>query len=395
MSSQKTVLVYRNELLPVSETFIKEQVLALRQWRPVLVGRQLLEQLPLDNLDVRIVGPQNSTLPTKLSWKFRRALGLIPTRAINELTAENPLLVHAHFGIDALDAWPIARALKLPMLVTFHGYDINIYREWWESGNAGLRMRFYPRRLLRLARNPHVRFVAVSEAIRRRAIEFGIPGEKIFVCYIGIDSTKFSPGPVPISKRPPCVLFVGRLVEKKGCSYLIEAMAEVQQTVQGARLIVVGDGPLRANLEQFAQANRVNVTFRGSLSSEDVKRELDAARLLCLPSITAHNGDAEGLPISILEAQASGTPVVTSARGGVGEAVKDGETGLVFAERDSRQLAAQLLKILTSDHLADRISVTSVAMIASCFNQRGQLTGQLESLYDEISRAHQRSATTK
>src|SRR6516162_7665029 len=115
MSSQKTVLVYRNELLPISETFIKEQALALRQWRPVLVGRRLLHQLPLEDLDVRIAGPERSTLATRLLWKCRRALGVVPSKVLKKLKAENPLLVHAHFGIDALDAWPIARALKLPM----------------------------------------------------------------------------------------------------------------------------------------------------------------------------------------------------------------------------------------------------------------------------------------
>jgi len=221
----KTVLVYRNDLLPLSEVFIKEQVMALRDWRPVLVGRRVLDQLPLDDLDIRIVDQQQSA--QTLIGKIRRAFGIVSTRTKRELEAENPQLVHAHFGTDALDAWPISRALDLPMLVTLHGYDINIRRQWWEEGNLGLRMRSYPRRLLQLAQQSRVTFTAVSHALRRRAIEFGIPPQKIQVNYIGIDVRKFRPAELPIAQRPPHVLFVGRLVEKKGCRYLIEAMSRL------------------------------------------------------------------------------------------------------------------------------------------------------------------------
>ena len=80
------------------------------------------------------------------------------------------------------------------MLVTLHGYDININRGWWEAGYGGPAMRNYPKRLLELASHPRVSFIAVSEAIRRRAISYGIPEEKITVRYIGVDTSKFRAG---------------------------------------------------------------------------------------------------------------------------------------------------------------------------------------------------------
>jgi glycosyltransferase involved in cell wall biosynthesis len=383
MSSQKTVLVYRNELLPISETFIKEQALALRQWRPVLVGRRLLHQLPLEDLDVRIAGPERSTLATRLLWKCRRALGVVPSKVLKKLKAENPLLVHAHFGIDALDAWPIARALKLPMLVTLHGYDINTHREWWEAGHGGVRMRFYPRRLLQLARRPQVSFIAVSEGLRQRAVEFGIPAEKIAVSYIGIDVAKFNVGKVPIVERSPRILFVGRLVEKKGCQYLIEAMSMVHKEVPSSQLIVVGDGPLRHHLERLAAKNGTRITFRGAQSSAEVKRELDASRVLCLPSITADNGDAEGFGLVLLEAQASGVPVVTSALGGATEGIREGVTGYSFAERDVEALARILSKLLTNDTILVQISKHGPSYVTAEF-ALARCTDRLESLYDAI-----------
>jgi glycosyltransferase involved in cell wall biosynthesis len=383
MQEKKTVLIYRNELLPLSETFIKEQILALREWRAVLVGRRLLNQLPLDNLDVRIVGPEHSTFPSRLLSEANRMLRIVPTHIRSALEAEQASLVHAHFGTDALDAWPLARTLNLPLLVTLHGYDINIRREWWEAGNAGTGMRRYPQRLLQLARLPDVGFIAVSEAIRRRAIEFGIPAEKIAVNYIGIDTGKFTPGTIPIEKRLPRVLFVGRLVEKKGCRYLIEAMSTVQKNVSGARVIVVGGGPLRQDLELFARGLSVDVEFHGAQTSAYVKRELDAARAFCLPSVTDENGDAEGFGLVLLEAQASGVPVVTSARGGATEGILDGVTGFSFAERDVRMLAERLTSLLKGDNILVQMAEQSSQYVSREFNLIN-CARRLEVLYNDF-----------
>lgn len=188
-------------------------------------------------------------------------------------------------------------------------------------------MRLYPHRLLQLAVEPRVRFVAVSDALRQRAIEYGIPSEKIEVSYIGIDSTRFRPGQVPICQRDLQVLFVGRLVEKKGCRVLIEAMARVRQQLPQAKLTVIGDGVLRGELEVQAAKQGAPVTFLGARSTDDVKAEINKSRVLCLPSITASSGDAEGFGIVLLEAQASGVPVVTSALGGATEGILEGATG--------------------------------------------------------------------
>lgn len=377
--NRKTVLVYRNELLPVSETFIKEQVLALENWRAVLVGRKRLDQLSLDDLNVRIIGAASPTFSSRVSWKAHRLLRSIPSHIKRSLEAETPYLVHAHFGPDALDAWPLARALNLPMLVTLHGYDINTYRDWWEAGKGGPAMRTYPRRLLKLVEQPHIGFIAVSEAIRQRAIEFGIPGEKITVNYIGIDISKFTPGGIPIAQRPPHVLFVGRLVEKKGCRYLIEAMSTVQRDVPGARLIVVGDGPHRQSLEQLAQILGVNADFRGAQSSAYVRRELDAARVFCLPSVTAESGDAEGFGLVLLEAQACGVPVITSARGGATEGLQAGETGLAFAEGDVDMLSNLLNNAIQGSFgfIPERIR----QFVTTRFDIK-QTTKSLEMVYD-------------
>nr|WP_246571848.1 glycosyltransferase [Bradyrhizobium liaoningense] len=343
----------------------------------------MLHQLPLDELEIRLTGSSGSGFGRRILSKAQRVLGAVPAKVVNELKTENALILHVHFGTDAIDAWPIARALKLPMLVTLHGYDINTHRDWWEAGHGGLRMRLYPQRLLRLARHPDVSFVAVSKALRQRAIDFGIPSEKISVHYIGIDTIKFSPGPTAIRDRALRVLFVGRLVEKKGCQYLIEAMALVQRKLPAAQLIVIGEGPLRKELELMAAQLGVNVIFRGARSSTEVKQEVDTSRILCLPSITARNGDAESFGLVLLEAQASGVPVVSSALGGAAEGIREGITGVSFPERDTKRLAHILGNLLDNEERLGKMAQQAEHFVTTEFDLR-RCTQQLELLYSSV-----------
>jgi glycosyltransferase involved in cell wall biosynthesis len=238
-----------------------------------------------------------------------------------------------------------------------------------------------------LAREPAVHFIAVSKAIRARAIEYGIPAEKVIVRYIGVDTSVFRPGPIPISERRKRILFVGRLVEKKGTEYLIRAFAQVRNKVIDAELVIAGDGPLRESLVALARSLNIPVDFRGAVSSDEVKQQMHQARVFCLPSIIAGNGDAEGLPIVILEAQASGVPVVTSAKGGVGEAVLHNDTGMVFEEGMVNMLTHHLTVLLNDADLATTFSARARIQVAAQFSLTS-CSGTLETTYEEIAASH-------
>jgi glycosyltransferase involved in cell wall biosynthesis len=378
-----TVLVYRSDLLAWSETFIKAQILSLRSWRGLLVGMRELHELPLDGLTFCTLRPEKPSLANRVQWKVNRLLGLVSRSTIERLNRESPSLLHAHFGIEAVTAWPLARALGLPMVVTLHGYDINISREWWEAGHAGPAMRHYPLQLLKLATHPRIHFIAVSEAIRRRAIVFGFPENKITVEYIGVDTSKYAPMGAPLLERERRILFVGRLVEKKGCEYLIRAFAKVRKVVPRASLVIIGDGPRGDRLRELAQELEVSVQFRGALSSSEVRHELAFARVLCLPSVTAANGDAEGFGMVLLEAQASGVPVVTSALGGAQEGIREGVTGYAVPERDVELLTARLITVLTNDAVAARLASAGPRFVADNFDLV-RCTQKLETAYDNM-----------
>lgn len=380
------ILVYKGDLLPYSETFIREQVRMLVRWQGVLVGeRRLPAGLSLDGLDVRLVGFRHR-LPHRLARACSQFVTLPPGKPAR-LRAEQAQLLHVHFGTEAFLLWPVAQRLGLPVLVTLHGYDINTKRQWWESGRGGLALRGYPKGLLAMARDPRVHFIAVSRAIKERAIEVGIPADRIGINYIGVDTRRFMPGGLPLAQRNE-VLFVGRLVEKKGCRYLIEAFRQVQDRFPDARLVIAGRGPQEARLRALASELGVRARFTGSLPPHEIRERLHRARVFCLPSITADNGDAEGLGIVLLEAQAAGVPVITSARGGAEEGIVHGSTGFAHAEKDVGALRDGLLALLGDDDLATRFGAAGRRHVVENMDIR-DCVARLEKIYDQHASARQ------
>jgi glycosyltransferase involved in cell wall biosynthesis len=376
------IVVYRSDLLSYSETFIKQQVSFLTNWKPILMGTRSVPGLGLEDLEVVFLNRKRQS-PIHAAWREVSKLLWRPLSSdIDIVGSYSPRLIHAHFGTDGVTVYPIAKKLGIPLVVTLHGFDIYILREWWKSGRLGWLNRLYPGRLLQMGQEG-VSFIAVSHAVRRRAIEFGLPPERVAVRYIGIDTHTFSAGEVPVALRPKRILFVGRLVEKKGCEFLIRAYRQVLEALPNAELVIVGDGPLRSCLEALAGELNVPATFLGQLDSDAVKTQMGTARVFCLPSIRASNGDAEGLPIVLLEAQACGVPVVTSAMGGATEGILNGVTGFCFPERDVGILAQRLQELLGDDGMAAAMSVAATRFAAERFDIR-DCTTLLETYYDEL-----------
>jgi glycosyltransferase involved in cell wall biosynthesis len=379
----RTVVIYRRLLLPYSETFIQEQFSSLRKWGGILAGRVRMNGLKIDEENVAWLVPQNRFFLSKIPKILSAATGFVYPGYMKKLKEKKPSLVAAHFGTNAMEASWLARKLGVPLVVTLHGYDINTHREHWVSGKNGFLMRSYPDQLLFLSRRKNVHFVAVSEAIAEKARKFGIPPEKIHVRHIGIDVDKFKPGTVPVGDRMPTVLFVGRLVEKKNCADLIRAVAQLRKDIPDVRLVVVGEGPQKEDLKDLADKTGCPVDFRGRLTPQEVAKEFDQARVFCLPSITAKSGDAEGFGMVVLEAQAAGVPVVTSALGGATEGLIQGETGFGFKEGDTGAMTEALRKCLTDDAFATDAGEKGRKFVVENFDIR-DCTARLEDLYDEI-----------
>jgi len=380
----RRVAVYRSPVLPISETFIRDQLAAMRRWHPVLLGDTLVApHPPLGDLELAIA--HRDTPVGRLARRTCRVaewLGAGSPRKLAMLRRIDPQLLHAHFGTDAVHVWPLARRLGVPMVATLHGYDIHTHEQWWRDGHGGRMMRDYPQRLRAMGADPRVHFIAVSTAVRERALALGLPPERVVVRYIGVDTRRFVPAAPPVSQRARTVLFVGRMVEKKGARYLLEAAASLREQVPGLRIVLIGEGPQRAELTALAAALRVDAQFMGHQPHDEVRRQLESARVLCLPSVTATNGDSEGLGIVLLEAQACGVPVVTSAHTGA-EAIVDQVTGFGVAQRSAPALAAALQTVLADDARADAMSDAAVRWVRERYDL-ASCTEALETLYDDL-----------
>src|SRR4029453_5860844 len=129
-----------------------------------------------------------------------------------------------------------------------------------------------------------------------------------------------------------------------------------RRQVKDAELVMIGDGPLLEGCRTLAASLQVPVEFLGAVPHSSVSEEREQGGVFCLPSITAQNGDAEGLSIAILEGLAAGVPVVSSARG-ADEAIDNGVSGYTFPESDVGALSAALTRLLSDDQLAAAISV--------------------------------------
>lgn len=380
----RRVAVFRNDVLALSETFIRAQVAGAQNWQVLLVGqRRVTHGLCLESVNVRLIPPATKLL-SRLLEHLKFWLNQPIPRIEKALKALEVQLVHVHFGIDATEIWPSVKAAGLPMLVTLHGYDINIHREWWEAGYGGTRKRAYPSRLLKMAQEESVRFVAVSNAIKQRAIEYGIPEDKITVAYIGVDTQQFKPGGEPLHQRRKRILFVGRMVEKKAPLLMIRAFSELREDLPDIELVMIGDGPLLEEAKRLADELGAPASFLGARSSAEVLAQIHEARVLCLPSVTAANGDAEGFGLVILEAQACGIPVVTSALGGADEGLINGVTGSAFRSGSIGELKIELRRWLEGNLEESHVSAIAPNFIAEKFDMRSCIA-HLEEIYDELS----------
>jgi len=173
----------------------------------------------------------------------------------------------------------------------------------------------------------------------------------------GVHAAAFAPRLTPAEAKralgwpdAPAVLYVGKMVEKKGLVYLIPAMARLVRERPDARLYLVGDGPTRAEAEALAREHGLGdrAAFLGPRGHDELALMYNAADVLAVPSIVARDGETEGMPTVILEAFAAECPVVGSRVAGIPEFVRDGETGFLAEARDPASLAAALARALAA-----------------------------------------------
>ncbi len=374
-ADRPTVAVWRDVWLPPSETFIRDQMAAMTRWQGVRIGMQ---QLPEPLVPADFAPFTGASSLQKLRGELLGTVGW-ERQFVNFLMEAEAKVLHAHFGPSAIRALPVAKRAGLPMVATFHGYDVT--RVPRLSLGRG---REYRRRLQRLFHYAD-RLIAVSDFIADRLIRLGAPESRVTVHYTGIDVRGFDATTplLPRSERNG-IVFVGRLVPKKGVLDLLDAVAQLPGELRRTPITMLGDGPLAGEARRRADEAGLELTLAGFRTSDEVAAMLDRAAVFCVPSRTGPDGDAEGFGMVFLEAGLHGAPVVSYAHGPLREAVDHGTTGLLAQEKDVAGLAAHLETVLTDDQLADRLGRRGRQRVLDQFDIR-RCTGALERIYDEVS----------
>ncbi|WP_299952272.1 glycosyltransferase [uncultured Modestobacter sp.] len=281
---------------------------------------------------------------------FFGAGALAVWRAVREI---RPDVVHVHWiipqGLMALVA-----ARRVPWLVTTLGGDLYAL-------TAGP-LRLLKQMVLRRAAGVTV----MNGEMRDLVIGMGVPPDRVQVLPMGVDLARLDTaagagegGPVPGR-----LVFVGRLVEKKGLAVLLSALHELPPDLDWS-LDVVGDGPLRAELERQARPLGARVRFSGQQSAATLARTLRGAEVAVFPSVRARSGDQDGLPVAMLEAMAAGAAIVASDLPGMAEALHGEEpAGLVVEPGDTGALAASLIRVLSDSTLRARLGAAAASRSA-------------------------------
>jgi glycosyltransferase involved in cell wall biosynthesis len=197
------------------------------------------------------------------------------------------------------------------------------------------------------------------------------------------------PPAVSDGERDQGFLFMGRFVEKKGIAVLADAMRRLRAEGDTTKLVCAGDGPLRPLLEDLAR-DIAGVELTGWLPPQAVSARMRTALALVVPSVTAANGDAEGLPSVVPEAMASGCPVVGTGGGGIAEAIIDAETGLLVPPGDAAALAAAMRRLSTDPGLAARLARAAFLAVSQRLNAFQQ-SAILEAILLEAAASRQES----
>jgi glycosyltransferase involved in cell wall biosynthesis len=266
--------------------------------------------------------------------------------------------VLAEYGTTGVIVFAACRQLGIPLIVHFHGYDASVHSVLKENAQAY-------RDMFRDA----AAVIAVSRPMQRKLISLGAPAEKVHYNPYGVDCREFA-GADPAA-APPVFVGAGRFIEKKAPDLTLQAFAEARRKVPEARLRMVGDGPLLDRCCELAVELGVadGVTFLGAQPHAVVREEMRRARCFVQHSVVAASGDSEGTPVSVLEAGASGLPVISTRHAGISDVVAEGETGFLVDEHDVASMASYMVRLAKDPALAGKLGQAARLRIQASFSK--------------------------
>lgn len=374
MAAQYLTTFLRPEML-----HIYRQITALRAFRPVVLcqKREQTTAFPFD--DIRLL-PKPRTRALRRIWQ-KQILGRPITiyhsearRMVEALRKIRAQVLHVFFGQMGVHLLPLLEISPIPVIVSFHGADAGVDLE--KPAHLALTRGMLDRATLLLVR---------SDSLAQRLVAIGADAHKIRLHRTGIPLAE-----IPFQQRsaPEDGAWHGvqacRLIPKKGLATTLRAFTEFVREFPEATLSIAGEGPQLAELQSLAATLGIasRVKFCGFLPQAELRALYARAHFFVHPSETARDGDQEGVPNSMLEAMATGLPVVATMHGGIPEAVENGVSGMLVPERNSAALAQALFTLARDKERYARMSAAAAQRVSTAFDLTAQAR-TLEGYYRE------------
>lgn len=349
-----------------TETFVTNQIKFLSQGQkfyPVIFCKTSRENFGDGRFQPVVLGDLLNPIRRKiddLQYRYFRRLSESGARAIvKKIQRDRVQILHFHYLVDARYYLKVIKKAGVPAVVSGYGWDVSYFPRSFRG--LGL---YYLKPLFK-----HVDFIlAMSNDMKKDLLVIGCPEERILVHYHGIDTRRFDfPQRKYYQKEPLTILLCARLTPKKGPHILLKAIKHIQENGLSRvpfRVRVVGDGPMRKRLGDFVTQNKLEdeVTFVGYLPHHDPRllEEYHQADIFVLPSLIVRdtrtgNYDKEGIPGTLIEAIASGLPVVSTYHAGIPEVIEPERNGLLVKEGDDRELAHKIADLLNDKELREQL----------------------------------------
>ena len=362
---------------------VYRQITALRAWAPFVIcgKREMQARFPFDPARL-VVLPKPRTRALRRLWVrqiWQRPVMIYPgeaRRIAAEIQRVGGQVLHVYFGNIAVNLLPLLRRCPVPVVVSFHGADAGVDMDW-PAYRKAVEETFQVATLV----------LARSQALGERLLAAGCPPQKLRLHRTGIPLERFHFQERTAPADGAWRLFQAcRLIPKKGLHTALRAFAAFRLNHPGSTFTIAGEGPLLEELTALAAELGVGeaVRFTGFLPHEALMEQLAAAHVFVHPSELAADGNQEGVPNSMLEAMATGLPVVATTHGGIPEAVENGVSGYLVPERDAQALARALEQLAADPARYRRMGAAASKAVAEKFEQQRQAK-VLETLYAEAA----------
>ncbi|MDB6137516.1 MAG: glycosyl transferase [Verrucomicrobiaceae bacterium] len=379
-----TVASYCTTFLKPEMLHIYRQITGLKRWETFVITRErLCEDLyPMPPRGIEVAPKVRSNFVRRFWLKYVKREPAIVYRGeygvlAKLLTRREADVLHVYFGHTGVHLLPFLKRWPKPSVVSFHGMDVQ-KRAHYPSYEVRLRELLQTVTLV----------LARSHSLQDRLLELGCPPEKLRLNRTGIPLDQFP----RIDRQPPAAgawhfVQACRLMDKKGLDDAIRAFAQFVETHPQAVFTIAGEGPLLEPLEKLRDELGLagKVRFAGFLKGGDLCKLYHTAHVFIHPSRLMADGNQEGIPNAMLEAMATGLPVIATLHGGIPEAVRKDVTGFLVPERDVGGLHASMLRMLEAPGVWQAMGAAAAADVQENFEAGAQIA-KLEAVYDEAWR---------